>query len=730
MSLAAPPREVATPGRPEVGLVQRTAALRCGLDRSLPFVMVAVSGLLLVWSRVLPASLSLWSDEAYTALYYVRPGPSAVFGQYIPNDHMLFELLAWATTNLTGDFSEAALRFWSVAPGIAAGVIMTWWLWRRLDRWVAAIFAVLAAAAPLYMSLTIQARGYGLAFLAAAVMVITADSLLWKRRRRDLVLFAVSATAGIWTLPVFVLAFLPLVGILISRPRTRRQATIALLVVGTASFVFYIPVLGGLISSSGQHYGVQLPWFGVISGPLNDLINPSVALLVPGLSLTLTQLIGGVVIAAGVVVLWRVPDRFLALILITPALFSYLFLELGRFYEADRFVSFVELPLLVLVAVALARGGQLLARRRGGRLVADGIAIALMVYALGNAQASFTSAAQIPIENFREVGQLTDASGITTIVSNSTKAVGFFYYLNRQRVHLMPPAQLEPLFCSNVAPFVYLEHGRSPLAATGCLRARGAVPISVPQTRSYINVWVVTTAAPVQPGSRVTVATPILTPRPLASQVTCPSIVEQISAPTTAVPVPVGQPFDADVTAPITNQKVPVKLTVIGSRLAATVPGAFTASHTTFAASGPFLVVRYRITNLGATPIKPEDTVNTLFGVSGLTRGVVVSAANFDADCTIVSPSVASALGQPSPYTRVRHGQTITTLAVYPLPAGGTPTRALSHGQLSWSAPALGLSAVLPPVSSPSSAGAAGSKAPATGPGTVSSPRHAGTSRT
>ena len=49
------------------------------------------------------------------------------------------------------------------------------------------------------------------------------------------------------------------------------------------------------------------------------------------------------------------------LLLLAPAFFSYLMLELLRLYVAPRFVSFLLLPLLVLAAVALVGVGRLIA---------------------------------------------------------------------------------------------------------------------------------------------------------------------------------------------------------------------------------------------------------------------------------------------------------------------------------------------------------------------------------
>jgi hypothetical protein len=667
------------------------------IARLAPAAIIALSAVLLLWSRLLPLSQSLWSDEAYTYINYIHPGPGGIWGTYIPNDHMLFELLEWITTNVLGDSTEPVLRFWSAIPAIAAGVLMTAWLWRRLGRWVAAIFALLAAAAPLYMTLSVEARGYGIAYLAAAVMVITADAFLWKHRRRDLILFAASATAGIWTLPVFVLAFLPLVGLMMTRKPLRRNATLALLGVGLASLVWYAPVLHGVATSSGQQFGERLPWYGVVSFPLKDLISPSVALLMPSASVTATELIGGVIVAAGVAVLWRVPERYLALVLVTPALFAYLFLEVGRFYEANRFVSFVELPLLVLCAVAIVWVGRRLATIPGGAALAVAGAFAFAVFTLGKAEDTFSAAIETPIENFKEVAQLTKSSGIQAVVTNSTKAEGFFDYLGFSRVHTMNPAELKPLFCSNVAPFVYIEHGRSPLADTTCLRQRGAVFVRVPQTRSYINVWFVRGIVSAGGAPLAGPASPVLAERsPRPGNQTCPSVIETPAA--VAVPSrasAVGQPFDLHLKNAITNRPYTVRVTVRRVLLIPAVRGRFSAEGTTFRTHGKFLAIVYRITNLGpVSVVKPEETVNMAMALDTHGHGVIMSVATYDKYCGITSASYAVDTGAQTTYFHLAPGKSITTVGLYPVPELVSTPAALKGW--AWIDSANGVAAVLP----------------------------------
>ena len=86
-------------------------------------------GLVLVWSRFANLGTSFWSDEAYSAYYYSNRGPHGIwFGTYVPNNHVLYNLLSWVTQAGIGRF-EASYRIWSVVPGAAAVVLCAWWVW-------------------------------------------------------------------------------------------------------------------------------------------------------------------------------------------------------------------------------------------------------------------------------------------------------------------------------------------------------------------------------------------------------------------------------------------------------------------------------------------------------------------------------------------------------------------------------------------------------------------------
>jgi hypothetical protein len=487
--------------------------------RGLPGLLIALALLVLAWTHMLAIQQGYWGDELVSVIAYIHRGPSGIFGHYVPNDHMLFELLTWAGTGLVGDHSEAANRFWAVVPTIGAVALTARWLWRRLDVWVAAIFSVLASSSPLILDLGTEARGYGLGFLSGTVMVIAADRYSTTRTRGALSMFALGALTGILALPVIVLPFLAVAAVLLGRRALRRSVLIAVAVVGIASLLFYLPVLGDLLASSSQQDGALLAWHSVLLGSSRDLLAPNVSLLLGHASVGLDEVIATAVLAAGAVALWRRPERLLVLLLLVPAIFTYLMLKLGGFYVVDlfeghsalpmlditdRFTSFLLLPLLVLCAAGLVAIGRSLARIRVrlpmalaikpfGPVVLIGTLVVSLI-ALANIDGLARNNAKVPIESNREVAAIVRGSGIgvASVMINGTHYVGFEYYLNGL-IAVYSPSQLRSLFCTKPAPFVYIEHFLySEPADTTCLKQRGAVSIRVPQRRTLPTiVWIV-----------------------------------------------------------------------------------------------------------------------------------------------------------------------------------------------------------------------------------------------
>ncbi len=133
---------------------------------------------ILVWSRLVGLDQSFWNDEVVTVLRYAGEGPRAIFfGDYAPNNDVLFSLLSWTASELFGD-SETTYRIWSVVPALAATFWLVWWAYRRFGHLVAATLLLLMTASPLLFVLSREARGYGLAMLAAVGLVTRAERAL------------------------------------------------------------------------------------------------------------------------------------------------------------------------------------------------------------------------------------------------------------------------------------------------------------------------------------------------------------------------------------------------------------------------------------------------------------------------------------------------------------------------------------------------------------------------
>jgi hypothetical protein len=494
--------------------------------RGIPGMLTGLALLVLVWTRVLALEQGMWGDELFSAIAYIRRGPSAIFSEYVPNDHMLFELLTWASIGGSGHHSDAAYRFWSVAPAIAAVVLMTWWLWRRLDRWVAAIFAVLATASPMALDLGTEARGYGLGFLSGVVMVIGADRFAHTRSRRALALLAAGGLIGIWTLPVMVLAFVGVAGVLLVHRMLRRRVLIMVGLVGAASLLFYAPVLSELLTTNLERPGgPQPPWDAAITGPLRSLLAPSVSLMLPHVAVGVGELLAGLVLLVGIKELWSRPERLLAMLLVVPASFTYLCLAISRLHVIDayarasqlplldvrdRYTSYLLLPLLAAAAAGLVAIGRWMTRVRvshglRARLAGLGLvtaspdarplavpvavgAVVLSLLALGKIDDFAHQTAEVPVQSFKEVGAIVRGSQIDRIMTNSTSLADVDFYIKakgkRQGIQALKPAALEAMFCRLDTGFIYIEEGTSsPRPNTTCLRRRGAVAIRAPERR-------------------------------------------------------------------------------------------------------------------------------------------------------------------------------------------------------------------------------------------------------
>src|SRR3954462_14893807 len=119
-----------------------------------PFLREVLIGAFIIALALLmrPGSLGqgLWYDEMVTLVHYVgQPWSTIVKGEYSPNNHVLFSLLAKLVTPQTGDIADHTilLRLPSLIAGSLVPLALAWPL-RRCCPKLALGIAIVAALQP------------------------------------------------------------------------------------------------------------------------------------------------------------------------------------------------------------------------------------------------------------------------------------------------------------------------------------------------------------------------------------------------------------------------------------------------------------------------------------------------------------------------------------------------------------------------------------------------------
>ncbi|HEU4970935.1 MAG TPA: hypothetical protein VFT35_03230 [Gaiellaceae bacterium] len=312
-----------------------------------------VLGATLLWSRLAELGHSFWTDEILMVSQYVRKGPHEILAGPTLS-HELLALLAWATDGITGE-SEIAFRLWSAVPFIAGVVVVTWWLHVRLGALSGVLFLFLATVSPELLDITRQARGYGLAFLAMSVVVVAALEARRTRRTEAIVAFCVAGVLGTWTLPQTGIAFVVTGAVLLTVRELRRPVALGLALSVAAIVAWYAPHLGAVRSSSQIEDGVQIGFPWVLTAPIDQILLPAL-LWIDG-----TVVVAGIVwlplVLLAVIVAAASPllhDRVSAWTLCAGVLATIVVLWIGQAYVIPRYLSYLLVPLFVLVATGAA----------------------------------------------------------------------------------------------------------------------------------------------------------------------------------------------------------------------------------------------------------------------------------------------------------------------------------------------------------------------------------------
>ena len=452
-------------------------------------------GLLLCASRLFGLGRGYSSDELMTVRDYVREGPYEIFvGHYVPNNHQLFSILGWATSELVGE-SEVALRLWSTVPFIAGVIVVTAWLHVRLGAPSGLLFLFLATASPLLLDITRQARGYGLAFLAMGVLVVAALEAARSPRAWTIIAFCSAGVVGTWTLPHFGIAFAATGLVLLTKRELRQPTAIGLMASFLVIIAWYTPHLDDLVASSRQDYGARIDGAWVVTAPIDQILMPGLrwideVLVAPGLGALVIVAALGLLIGSSPLL----RSRDSTLILGAGVVATVVTLWLTRTHVAPRFFSFLLVPLLVLLASGIAAilSRSATSRRAGVRTVLAVTTVGLVAVISAPYVEMVT---RLPRESIHDV-----AATIGTVAPPSAPVFAYVpyprdleFYLGRPVETPRTPDQLRRI-CHAPRDVVFVSQPwLLPQVTVSCTQRTGARHLRFAQYArgEEVNVWLI-----------------------------------------------------------------------------------------------------------------------------------------------------------------------------------------------------------------------------------------------
>ena len=446
----------------------------------------------LVSTRLVGLDSSLWHDEVVAVVEFIRAGPGEILAG--PDlSHELYGVLAWATTSAVGE-SEIALRVWSVVPFLLGVAVVTLWLHARLGALTGILFLFFATASPLLLDISRQARGYGLAFLAMGVMLVAALEASRTPRGWYLAAFCVAGIVGTCTLPQFGIAFVATGIALLADSRLRRRAALGVGLSLVAIAAWYAPHIGEVRGASRIEDGVQIGTLELLVAPFQHVLIPALlwidgTVLVASIVWLPLMLLLAVVVASSPLL----RDRSSAAILCSGVVATLVVLWLTQAYVIPRYLSFLLVPLFVL----LASGTSAILHRVTSRpALLRTLACAALV---GIVAFTFLSVVfdvvRYPREAYRDAARAVerDTAPGTPILAYVRNPEGLDFYLDRP-VRTLEQSEVDPAVCESeeLVAFVTQPFG-IPDVEISCLDRAGTRHV---RARQYarggeMNVWLV-----------------------------------------------------------------------------------------------------------------------------------------------------------------------------------------------------------------------------------------------
>jgi hypothetical protein len=400
------------------------------LTRVLVPAAYAALGATLLWSRLADLGKSFWFDESFFVVHYVREGPRAIIAG-TGLSHELYGLLAWATGELVGE-SEIAYRLLSAAPFVAGVVLVAAWLHTRVNAGSGLLYLFLATVSPLLLDITRQARGYGLAYLAMSIVVVTALEADRTRRTLPVAVMCVAGVLGAWTLPQVAIGFLATGAVLLLRRELRWQSLVGLVASALAIYLWYSPHTSEVHAAAVYPDGRKISTAWLLTAPLDQILSPALlwiegVVVVPGALSLLLAVMAVVLMSASPLARKRIP----ALILTAGPVAAVLLLWVGQAYVIPRYLTYLLVPLLMLLASGMAAIFDRV-RKREAMLRA-----VLCVFVLVALAANFVDVApnlvRLPKEAMRDAADAVNSDGgpRTPVFTRLSLPAGFVFYLRR-----------------------------------------------------------------------------------------------------------------------------------------------------------------------------------------------------------------------------------------------------------------------------------------------------------
>jgi hypothetical protein len=215
--------------------------------------------------RLLHLDQPIRYDEAVTFLEYVSLPLSEAVSRYdLPNNHVFHTVLAGVAVDLLGS-DPRVLRLPALLAGVAVVPIL-YRVGRALHGPDAGLLAAAgAAASPVLVLFSTNARGYSLVVLAFLVMLLAAHGISRRGEPAAWAAFVAAAALGAWAIPVMLYPAAAVAGWLLLETRgpgrrpvgqVARELAGAVLAAAALTALLYAPVLreGGLDALVGNRF--------------------------------------------------------------------------------------------------------------------------------------------------------------------------------------------------------------------------------------------------------------------------------------------------------------------------------------------------------------------------------------------------------------------------------------------------------------------------------------------